>query len=70
MLFATEGSWRWKMWLDHADKTHATFWQQMFRYLVTDSPGQVPGHHAQIGSERRDARARSAWKSATSSTSP
>ena len=41
MLFATEGSWRWKMWLDHADKTHATFWQQIFRYLVTDTPGQV-----------------------------
>ena len=31
----------WKMWLDHADKTHATFWQQMFRYLVTETPGQV-----------------------------
>jgi uncharacterized membrane protein len=41
MLFATEGSWRWKMWLDHSDKTHATFWQQIFRYLVTDTPGQV-----------------------------
>jgi uncharacterized membrane protein len=41
VLFATEGSWRWKMWLDHNDKTHATFWQQMFRYLVADSPGQV-----------------------------
>jgi uncharacterized membrane protein len=41
MLFATGGSWRWKMWLDHADKTHATFWQQIFRYLVTDAPGQV-----------------------------
>jgi uncharacterized membrane protein len=41
MLFATEGTWRWKMWLDHADKTHATFWQQIFRYLVTDAPGQV-----------------------------
>ena len=41
VLFATEGSWRWKMWLDHADKTHATFWQQMFRHLVTDTPGQV-----------------------------
>ncbi|HJZ98152.1 MAG TPA: glutamine amidotransferase [Candidatus Solibacter sp.] len=39
--FATEGSWRWKMWLDHNDKTHATFWQQMFRHLVTDTPGQV-----------------------------
>ncbi|HEY1340189.1 MAG TPA: hypothetical protein VGF59_21910 [Bryobacteraceae bacterium] len=42
-LFATEGSWRWKMWLDHADKTHATFWQQLFRYLVTDTPGPVVG---------------------------
>jgi uncharacterized membrane protein len=41
MLFATGGSWRWKMWMDHADKTHATFWQQIFRYLVTDTPGQV-----------------------------
>ena len=41
VLFATEGSWRWKMWLDHADKTQATFWQQMFRHLVADSPGQV-----------------------------
>ena len=41
VLFATEGSWRWKMWLDHADKTHATFWQQMFRHLVSEAPGQV-----------------------------
>jgi len=40
-VFATGGSWRWKMWQDHTDKTHATFWQQMFRYLVTDTPGQV-----------------------------
>jgi uncharacterized membrane protein len=43
VAFATEGSWRWKMWLDHADKTHPTFWQQMFRHLVTDTPGQVGG---------------------------
>ncbi len=41
VLFATEGSWRWKMWLPHEDKTHATFWQQIFRYMVTDTPGQV-----------------------------
>ncbi|HWB83915.1 MAG TPA: hypothetical protein VG675_07225 [Bryobacteraceae bacterium] len=40
-VFATEGSWRWKMWLDHSDKTFATFWQQMFRYLVSDTPGPV-----------------------------
>ncbi len=41
VAFGTEGTWRWKMWLDHADKTHATFWQQMYRHLVTDTPGQV-----------------------------
>jgi uncharacterized membrane protein len=41
VLLASEGTWRWKMWMDHADKTHATFWQQLFRYLVTDTPGQV-----------------------------
>jgi uncharacterized membrane protein len=41
VLFATEGTWRWKMWTDHADKTHATFWQQLYRHLVTDTPGQV-----------------------------
>ncbi|HEY1241290.1 MAG TPA: glutamine amidotransferase [Bryobacteraceae bacterium] len=40
-VFATGGSWRWKMWMPHDDKTHTTFWQQMFRYLVTDTPGQV-----------------------------
>jgi len=41
MVFATGGSWRWKMWTDHADKSHPAFWQQIFRYLVTDAPGQV-----------------------------
>ena len=40
-VFGTSGSWRWKMWMAHEDKTHATFWQQMFRYLVTDAPSQV-----------------------------
>ncbi|MGA2133952.1 MAG: glutamine amidotransferase [Bryobacteraceae bacterium] len=40
-LFATSGSWRWRMWQDHTDVTHATFWQQLMRYLVSDSPGQV-----------------------------
>ncbi len=41
MLFATGGSWRWKMWTQHDDKTHPVFWQQIFRYLVIDTPGQV-----------------------------
>ncbi len=40
-VFASSGSWRWKMWQDHTDTTHATFWQQLMRYLVSDSPGQI-----------------------------
>jgi uncharacterized membrane protein len=40
-VFATGGSWRWKMLQDHADKTHATFWQQMMRWMVTETPGEV-----------------------------
>jgi hypothetical protein len=40
-VLASGGLWRWKMWLPHDDKSHATFFQQLFRYLVTDTPGQV-----------------------------
>src|SRR5215469_7958253 len=40
-LLGTEGTWRWRMWLPHDDMTMYTFWQQMFRYLVTDTPGQI-----------------------------
>lgn len=40
-LFATSGSWRWKMMQDHTDRTHAMFWEQMLRWLVTDAPGRV-----------------------------
>lgn len=40
-VLATEGTWRWRMWLPHDDMTMFTFWQQMFRYMVTDTPGQI-----------------------------
>jgi uncharacterized membrane protein len=40
-VFASSGSWRWRMSQDHTDTTHATFWQQLMRYLVSDSPGPV-----------------------------
>ncbi len=40
-VFATAGSWRWKMLQDHTDRTHAIFWQQLIRWLVTETPGQV-----------------------------
>jgi hypothetical protein len=29
------------MWLPHENHTQETFWQQMYRFLVSDSPGQV-----------------------------
>ncbi len=41
VLFATGGSWRWRMWLPHEDRTQETFWQQLLRYLVADTPGPV-----------------------------
>ncbi|MES1258412.1 MAG: glutamine amidotransferase, partial [Acidobacteriota bacterium] len=40
-VLATAGTWRWKMLQDHADKTHGIFWQQLLRWLVTETPGQV-----------------------------
>ena len=40
-LFATSGSWRWKMMQDHTDRTHAMFWEQLLRWLVSDTPGRV-----------------------------
>jgi uncharacterized membrane protein len=40
-VFATGGSWRWQMMLPPGDKTHQTFWQQLLRWLVAETPGQV-----------------------------
>jgi uncharacterized membrane protein len=40
-LFATSGSWRWKMMQDHTDRSHIMFWEQLLRWLVTDTPGRV-----------------------------
>jgi hypothetical protein len=40
-IFATAGSWRWKMLQDHADRTHAMFWAQLLRWLVNETPGQL-----------------------------
>jgi uncharacterized membrane protein len=40
-VFATSGTWRWRMWQDHTDTTHASFWHQLLRYMVSDSPGRV-----------------------------
>ncbi len=40
-LFATGGSWKWKMLQEHTDTTHQTFWQQFLRYLAADSARAV-----------------------------
>jgi uncharacterized membrane protein len=40
-VFATGGSWRWQMLLPLGDKTHEMFWQQLLRWLVAETPGQV-----------------------------
>ena len=41
MIFATGGSWRWRMGLPSDDERHDTFWRQMFRALVVDSADPV-----------------------------
>jgi uncharacterized membrane protein len=38
-VLATGGMWRWQMRSDHTDKTLPTFWRQMLRWLVNDTPG-------------------------------
>ena len=40
-VFATAGSWRWKMLQDHNDRTHSMFWSQLMRWMVSETPGQV-----------------------------
>jgi uncharacterized membrane protein len=40
-VLGTGGTWRWQMSQDVSDKTHERFWQQLLRYLVSGTPGQV-----------------------------
>ena len=40
-VLASGGMWRWQMRSEHTDRTLATFWQQMLRWLVNDAPGTV-----------------------------
>jgi uncharacterized membrane protein len=40
-ILATEGTWRWKMLQDHTDTTDFVFWQQLMRWMVTETPGKV-----------------------------
>ena len=40
-VLATSGTWRWQMSQPLGDTTHDMFWQQLLRWLVTDTPGHV-----------------------------
>lgn len=42
-VFATSGSWRWQMLMDHRDQSHEMFWQQLLRWLAAGAPGRVSG---------------------------
>ncbi len=65
-VLATGGTWRWQMSLPLGDPTHHVFWQQLLRWLVTDTPGRVVASvpssvlldqsHVRISAEVRDAR--------------
>lgn len=63
-VLATGGTWRWRMILPLEDQSHATFWQQLLRWLVTDTPGRVTASvvkpivfddgHVELSAEVRD----------------
>jgi hypothetical protein len=40
-IMATGGTWRWQMSEALGDPSHDLFWQQLLRWLVTESPGPV-----------------------------
>jgi uncharacterized membrane protein len=40
-VLATSGTWRWQMNLPVGDTAYTLFWQQLLRWLVTESPGHV-----------------------------
>lgn len=63
MVFAGEGSWRWRMLLPSADHSYEHFWRQTFRWLAASSPDPVivtvpesaePGDAVTLGIEVRD----------------
>jgi uncharacterized membrane protein len=59
-ILATGGTWRWQMSLPLKDQRHETFWRQLMRELVINSPGrfhissQVVADRIKINTELRD----------------
>ncbi len=40
-IFASSGTWRWQMLQESKDQSHELAWQQMLRWLVTETPPQI-----------------------------
>jgi hypothetical protein len=64
MIFTGEASWRWRMQLPSADRTHEMFWRQTARWLASDAPDPVdatplgnviPGTVQRVSVDVRDA---------------
>lgn len=41
LAFLSGSSWQWQMLLDHKDQSHATFWRQLLRWLVSSAKDPV-----------------------------
>jgi uncharacterized membrane protein len=63
-VLATGGTWRWQMSLPLGDRSHDLFWQQLLRWLVSDTRGRLIASvskltlfddgHVQIAADVRD----------------
>jgi uncharacterized membrane protein len=40
-VLASGGTWRWQMSMPAEDQSHESFWRQLLRWMVTDTPGQI-----------------------------
>jgi uncharacterized membrane protein len=64
LAFTASDTWRWQMRMDSKSNAHETFWRQMLRYLVSNTPRQVeaaaeqdvygPGDPVRIVADVRD----------------
>ena len=47
LALTASDTWRWRMRMDSKNNAHETFWRQMLRYVVSNSPNQI-----EIGAEK------------------
>jgi hypothetical protein len=55
LLFATDGSWRWRMELESANHSHEIFWRQLLHSLISETPPfvSVTAERAVYADEKR-----------------